>query len=232
MTGRIICIVGSHPLSYYRAHVQEPSVEIWAANESGVNLMPARIFQIHPRDWREEERRFLNRGVLPPHVEPDCFGRNQAHVRQLRTCGVPVYAAQHWDDIPTSLPYPFDQVREALGEPLYLTNTFAFMLALALTEHKAGQAVAEIRLAGVELAIGTPRERVWEYPCVTYYLGLARGLGITVSLPEPTSLLNAPLYAFESPFSLDDPDHWWSPLGLLHVTEDGVIIRRSPAIVA
>ena len=136
-------------------------VEVWSANEAYELLpearKPDRIFQMHPRDWREEERRFLRQ--TPEH---DCFGRNAEHVEYLRTCGVPVYGHQVWDDIPTSVRYPFEAVTAAVGVPLppdgkrrlWATSTWGYMAALLLKECFVWRDVGGVWLQGVELPRG------------------------------------------------------------------------------
>ena len=212
-------------------------IEIWSANEAYTVLpegrKPARIFQLHPRDWREEERRFL-RG----DPERDCFGRGAEHVEYLRTCGAPVYGQQVWDDIPTSVRYPFEAVTEAVGVPLppdgkrrlWATSTWGYMAALLLLEQQvAGTlyptalATSELWLQGVELPRGTGRERLWEWPNLAYYLGMMAQLGITICLPEAgSSLLSAPHYALDGNPKVWYPDHWWSPAQAVVREADGV----------
>ena len=86
------------------------------------------------------------------------------------------------------------------------------MAALLLTEHLTGQTVDELLLWGIELPTGSQRERLWEWPNLAYYLGLARGMGITVTLPEHgSSLLSAPHYALGGRPQPGDADHWHYP---------------------
>lgn len=223
--------------------------EIWVVNEGHRALgdrKPSRVFQLHVRNWRELERRYLNNGPLPDNCDPDCFGRNNEHVDYLRTCGVPVYGQQVWDDIPTSVCYPFERVREAVGislppdgrKRLWATSSFGYMAALLLMEHYSGvpttdyrrpwdptKEVAELILIGIELPLGTNRERLWEWPNFAYYLGLATGLGITITLPSyGTALLSAPHYALGGHPFPGEPDHWHWPgyPGVVWDDEDGV----------
>ena len=235
MTGRIICLVGTHPRSTNWPLEMEPGVKFWAANEAISKPYPGglgRAFQLHPRNWREAERRFLNGGELPDGCDPDCFGRSAAHVEALRACQVPVYCLEKWADISNAVVYPRSAVVQTLSVPtpdgeLYATSTFGYMVALALFEHiTQSPAIAEIRLAGMELAIGTARERSWEWPNLAFYLGMAHGLGIKITLPPGgTSILNAPLYAVDGPFLPEDPDHWWGAAGPLRLDEDGRMAR-------
>ena len=245
---RRVCFLGlaSTPLEHAQLEEEIPAdMEIWVVNEAHWALAdrkPSRVFQLHVRDWRESERRYLNGGALPLGHHTDCFGRNDAHVEYLRTCGVPVYGQQVWGDIPTSIRYPFDDVANTVGIPLppdghkrlWATSSFGYMAALLLAEHKNGQlgsrfprgdAVDELKLVGIELPLGTQRERLWEWPNFAYYLGLATGLGINVTLPScGTALLSAPHYALDGHPVVHEADHWWVPgyAGVVYDEEDQV----------
>ena len=215
-----------------------PDLEIWAVNEAHRHmpegLKVARMFQLHVRDWREAERRYRysNGRELPPGLDPGCFGRDNAHIEYLRTCDVPVYMQDHYDEIPTSVRYPFEVVTEAVGIPLppngtkrlWATSSFGYMAALLLMEHLdavrknidlypgAVPSVTSVYLSSVELAMGTQRERGWEWPNFAYYLGVMQGLGIKVILPPTgTSLLSAPHYALDGHPYPQECDHWWDP---------------------
>ena len=192
-------------------------IEIWSANEAYTVLpegrKPDRIFQLHPRDWREAERTFLRHTV-----EHDCFGRDAAHVEYLRTCGVTVYGQQVWDDIPTSVRYPFEEVTAAVGVPLppdgkrrlWATSTWGYMAALLLCE--GWMQADELWLYGVELPRGTSREARWEWPNLAYYLGMMAARGIKIVLPDfGSGLLSAPHYALDGNPKVWYPDHWWTP---------------------
>lgn len=256
---RRVCLLGVAASQLEKLQVDEEipaDAEIWAVNEAhrGLNGRIAdRVFQLHVRNWRESERRYLNDrngGSLPVGSDPDCFGRNQEHVDYLRTCGVPVYGQQVWEDIPTSIRYPFEAVSEMVGIPLppsgkkrlWATSSFGYMAALLITEHltaspsllglatttgshdPAGR-VGELICIGIELPLGTQRERIWEWPNFAYYLGMAAGLGIKITLPScGTSLLSAPHYGLDGHPYPDEPDHWWAPgyAGVNYDPEDGV----------
>lgn len=212
MTGRTIMIAGFHPANSEWVKRQPRKVEIWVPNE-GHRIFPRydRIFQMHPRRWREGERMLgygtMDNPQLPLARDHNCFGRDINHVEGLRNATVPVYCQQVWPDIPQSIAYPFKEITKAFGvsfppsyrKRLYVTSTFGYMVALALLEHQQGQTVGEIRVAGVELYDG--REGRWERPNLFYWLGIAQGMGIKIGLPPMgTSVLNAPLYAIEGPF--------------------------------
>jgi len=248
---RKVCLFGGAVRDGDVAEIPDDA-EIWCVNEMNRHLgdrKPSRVFQLHVRDWREQERAYLNGGTLPEVLDPDCFGRNQEHVEYLRTCGVPVYGQQVWDDIPTSTRYPFEAVCEAVGIPLppdgkkrlWATSSFGYMAALLLMEHQTSpteiqtepvshrdgdyqvwqghrtsvvrtNGIEELICIGIELPTGTQREQKWEWPNFAYYLGLATGVGIKVTLPScGTSLLSAPHYALGGHPYPQEADHWHFP---------------------
>jgi len=66
------------------------------------------------------------------------------------------------------------------------------MIALAITE-----GFEEIGIYGVDMAVG--KEYIKERPSVEYFLGIARGRGIKVIIPDACDLLKTRfIYAFES----------------------------------
>jgi hypothetical protein len=70
----------------------------------------------------------------------------------------------------------------------YFTNTPAWETALAVVA-LAGHAGAEIGLWGVDMAVNTEYSR--QRPSVEFYLGIAAGQGISVTIPQASDLLKA-----------------------------------------
>lgn len=164
-----------------------------------------RWFQLHSPNWKDEKR-IKKLAALGKRLDPrdlNCYGRNERHVRFLKECNKPLYMLYPNKLFPTAVRYPLTEITKAFGTPfggkrhLYATSTPAFMLVLALYEHINGAEISEIRVAGLELAVGT--EYFWQKPCVEYYLGWARGLGIKVIRPPTgSSLLAAPRYILDT----------------------------------
>lgn len=173
-----------------------------------------RWFQIHPTDHREEERkeRLVKTGDRIHERDLSAYGRNERHVKFLRECNKPLYMLHldsKWGPFPNAVKYPLQEVEKALGvlwggkKYLYATSSPAYMVALALYEHMQGDTVDEIRLAGIELAIGT--EYAVQRPCFEFYLGVAIGMGIKIKRPpQGCSLLAGPRYAIDDPIILPD----------------------------
>lgn len=75
----------------------------------------------------------------------------------------------------------------------YFTNSIAYMLAHAIYDLSPGD---RIELYGVDMAGGT--EYLYQKACTEYYIGIARGKGLTIYLPPGSKLLSAPLYGYDT----------------------------------
>jgi hypothetical protein len=84
---------------------------------------------------------------------------------------------------PNPVEYPLEEIQRTM--PIaYLENTIAYQLALAL--HEGVGEGDEIGLWGIHM-MGRD-EFVWQRPSVTYFIGLAQGRGVKVTLPPGTPL--------------------------------------------
>lgn len=91
------------------------------------------------------------------------------------------------DPLPHADEYPLAAVKALVGDGV-LTSSIAYMFALAILE-----APEEIGLWGVDMTMTDEYRR--QRPAIHYLLGLARGRGITVTLPPGCPLFpNAPDY--------------------------------------
>lgn len=119
-------------------------------------------------------------------VDPSWIGHRlmQIHDRRvlseveeawLKLCPVPIYTRRVERDLPLSVRYPLEMVRDTFGGDVPLSSSFDYALALALAE-----GFRHITLAGVDLQRGTWRERLVEHPAHAFWRGVARGRGVTV----------------------------------------------------
>jgi hypothetical protein len=155
----------------FTAHREEAmalddSWEIWGLNELH-RYMPVerfhRWFEIH------------DRAVL----QKDPGGPE--HLADLAKMDIPVYMHQHWDDIGPSLPFPADEIVENLGRD-YFTCCPAWMLGMAVA-----MGFRRIAMYGVDMA--TQSEYESQRPACEYWLGVAAGRGVEVSVPDTSDLL-------------------------------------------
>jgi len=171
-----VAICGFSPSSRDLAPFQDKDWEIWGCNNLYRHVPRLNVlFEIHSRKhWGEH---FGN---------PD----GKAHVEWQKKCNIPVYHAEKYDDIPTSIAYPWDIIIKHFPHGDYLTNAISAMIALAIyMDYK------KIGIWGVDMAHHT--EFGDQKPSVEYFLGIAAGLYLARGYPEifipvECDLLNVP----------------------------------------
>lgn len=109
---------------------------------------------------------------------------------------VPLVMQHEWRELPTSVAFPmrehiefigFDHIlREGQrsGRP-YHACTMSYMLALAIQM----QCYNPIHIYGVDFYSELRHESTYERPSVEFYMGFARGRGLTLDLPENSRLM-------------------------------------------
>ena len=178
---KTVCIVGGARHLWNGLEDGPADQEYWGLNQGHwvfslrrfehSPLKFTRWFQIHP--WEPMERR----------QDPE-----MGHIEWLATCGIPVYLEEVQAKIPTGVRYPFEEVVATIGSNYFATNSFGYMLALAIHE-----GFEEIKLFGADFG---PKDISDAYarPCIEFLLGLAVGRGIKVWAPEGSALLKGDLY--------------------------------------
>ena len=177
----IIGFAGSKDEAPYK----DESFEIWGLNDLYAFIPRwTRWFQIHdPEKLKGVGVRTYDKNDKPTW---DNGGDQYSDLAKLNC---PVYMWQHYEDVPNSVEYPLQKMLERFGT--YFTNSISYMLAFAIDE-----GFDVIHLYGVDMAMGSEYE--FEKPSVEYFLGLARGMGIDVYVPETSTLLKSMyLYGYE-----------------------------------
>lgn len=181
--GRIICIAGFAESTREMANREPPEVEIWSLNRCHTFLKRwDRWFEIH----------------LPELYEGKTGLREAEYLGLLRKWGGPVYMQHPSDVLPNIVVFPKQDIIRCFGvennnpDRDYFTTSIAYMLALALYEHRQGQTVSEIRMYGVDMSAYT--EYSYQLPCVNTWLGVAIGLGVRVTIPRQSPVLKGPAY--------------------------------------
>ncbi len=93
----------------------------------------------------------------------------------------PLYCTKVFDDIPTSICYPKNEMIEYFGVD-YFADSCAYMLALAIYKK-----YDKIYLYGFNYSHGS--KYVYEKPCVSMWLGIALGKGIKLDIQQRSDLL-------------------------------------------
>lgn len=173
-----LAIVGFARSSRTLAPYHDLSWDIWGLNEAlttdwFLRKQPSGWFQIHPK-W--DFMRSNNRN-------------DPAHWKWLREPhDFPIFMQADFAEIPAAVRYPIEEVMDMGG--MYLTSSPAMMFALGIL-----MGYQRIGLWGIDMAADS--EYNYQKPCMEYWIGIARGMGIEVVLPENCPLLRGNLYAYE-----------------------------------
>jgi hypothetical protein len=134
--------------------------------------------------------------LFEPHdrglLESEGSGRGPGYFDRLREIDRPIYMQRHWPDIPASVPYPLDAVRETVfanfhrarwdDQTDWYNSSPAYMIALAI--HEGAETIG---IWGVDVLDDS--EFNLESNCLDYLIGKAEGMGIeVVTPPGPTAL--------------------------------------------
>jgi hypothetical protein len=178
--------------TYTDAPFEDPTVCVVGMNE---------LYKLIPRwdVWFE----LHDTGYLGRTARAETPDEPTRHLEWLRAQVKPIYMLRRFEDIPASTAYPLEEMSARFGR--YFTSTVGYMLAWAIASILDGRRdpnVPEpgewIGLYGIDLASNT--EYAQQRPNAEYFVGLARGKGITIEIPEHAAICHAPsLYGFEPP---------------------------------
>lgn len=181
---RKVALVGSASSSLKHVPWDDLSVEIWGLGWRSMKRCE-RYFEMHTLDLSK-------RGNLPPDYH-----------NYLANLKKPIYLQDVHPAIPNGLRYPLEEVTRAIGKEIdpyadgdYFASSIGYMLALAIYEN-----VDEIQIYGIDLLCDD--EYGYQRPNAEYLIGLARGKGIRVFIPEESALCKFDhRYGYEEPPNL------------------------------
>jgi len=174
---KIAMLGGCATIQYAPWH--DPTWELWA-HASCRHLCkrePDLLFDLHPPAlWKDPKKKWWD----------------TSYYKWLQQAHVPIMMQEHYPDIPASIKYPFGRIITEFPRG-YMTNTIAYMVALALQE-----GVTHIGIYGADYTGAA--EYIAQRGCCEYWLGVAEGRGVQILLPPTCDLLNRPekLYGYES----------------------------------
>lgn len=169
--GLKVAIVGLATSTHDQAPWDDPSWQKWGlAWDNACWPRMDRLFEMH--DIRIVQGMFAG----------------TSYFQRLLDCG-PVYMQHACAEIPNAQPYPLAEVVKTIGAP-YFNSSVAYMLALAIHE-----GAEEIALWGVDMAAN--EEYGYQKPNTEYLIGLARGRGIVVHIPDESPLCKFSPLPFE-----------------------------------
>ena len=137
-------------------------------------------------------------------------------IERINKMKVPLIAPFKYAEIPLSQPFPLEKCIKTFGFP-YFTNTICYMIAYALL-----QGAEEISTYGINQASSS--EYFYEKPGVEYWLGIALGKGVKITINGARSeLINNRmglkantniLYGYAQPYEsfLQDKERFGEPI--------------------
>ena len=105
--------------------------------------------------------------------------RKSDYLDRLRDLDIPLFMQFSYQEIPNAMGYPFGEVSSVTGN--VWNSSIAYMLAMAIYENPE-----EIGLWGVDMKADD--EYGYQRPNCEYLIGLARGRGIKVTIPDESPL--------------------------------------------
>lgn len=167
-----IAIVGTAESTRGAAPYGDDSWQIWSLG-ANIHAIPRydRWFELH------------HQRVL------EACGAWQQLYPKLKQAGEKLTIGHPNPNLPDAKLIPLEELMTAYGK--YFTSSIAWMIAMAIHEKPT-----EIGIWGVEMQ--GDGEYAHQKPCCEYFLGMAKGMGIKVYVPEQSTLLRAErMYAIE-----------------------------------
>lgn len=181
-----LAIVGTHPATRDQAPFDDPEVDIWVFNEAPQADWCTRwdaCFQLHKPEVYTSRNNF---------VRADHWDWLQ------KDHGERVIWMQDADPrVPNSRSLPIDEIMAILpgAEFRWFSSSVAYAIALALF-----QGYEEIMLVGVDMNSNT--EYGYQLPNFQFWVGVALGMGIGISLLSNREYFSSPMYGYEGEVQL------------------------------
>ena len=182
-----LCILGTAS-TMTDAPFEDDGFEMWGV--SGLLASPTckrldRVFELHP--WYEV------RSMLPL-------------LGALENSDAPIYMQDVVEEVPRSVKYPYDEIKERfylplMGRPLYVTNSITWMILLGIYE-----GYKDFSLFGVHMA--HDKEYAYQRASCSWALGIIHGFMLhgedyRIHIPEESELLQAEYeYGYDQPTKL------------------------------
>ena len=165
-----ICGMAQHD----KSEVDNFNGEIWGLPwDEGRWPFFDRYFEIHPLDL-----------LRKPEAQ-----RRDGYEDRLKSLPI-LYMQEAYEDIPIAIRYPVEKVVDNLGFD-YFNSSIAYLMGMALLEGADKIGIWGVDMADLEPVPGDPSyisEFAYQRPNMEYLIGLARGRGVDVYIPERSPL--------------------------------------------
>lgn len=173
-----LVIMGSHPRTRDLFDKTRTDCDLWVFNEAVSNKTFPKadvVFQLHAEAiWRNPKNR-----------------NDPGHYDWLKSqTETPVYMQKKYEDVPKSLEYPLEPIKEMIADPNhFLTSSVAEAMALVAYQN----IYKRIEIYGV--AMETNTEYHWQREGVAYWYGYLKGKGMDVYFADET--FKSLIYGYE-----------------------------------
>jgi hypothetical protein len=140
--------------------------ELWGLAWDSERFKFSRVFEMHDMQTMKSCGASIYQNLPDYFDKLDCCAR--------------VYMAADYTEVPTAERYPYERVAEVCGA--YWESSIAYAMSLAITE-----GAQEIAIYGVNMK--ADEEYAYQRPNLEYLIGVARGKGIEVHIPECSPLM-------------------------------------------
>ena len=165
-----ICGMAQHD----KSEVDNFNGEIWGLPwDEGRWPFFDRYFEIHPLDL-----------LRKPEAQ-----RRDGYEDRLKSLPI-LYMQEAYEDIPNAIRYPVEKVVDNLGFD-YFNSSIAYLMGMSLLEGADKIGIWGVDMADLEPVPGDPSyisEFAYQRPNMEYLIGLARGRGVDVYIPERSPL--------------------------------------------
>lgn len=168
-----VAIVGFAPSTMLdvRPLFDDPDLEVWGLNQI---YLPFPLMAQRADRWFQIHHQHDFDAAVRDHKHGDWLAQ------WSQQTGRPIYMQQKFPNIPTSVVLPVDYIIGKYGR--YFTNSISWEIVTAIDE-----GFEEIFIYGVDMAQDSEYES--QRPSCEYFIGLARGMGIKVHIPDKSDLL-------------------------------------------
>jgi hypothetical protein len=185
-----IAFVGFWEVTSGMAPVDDPTWRIWGCNHGWPHLPKMADgttrwdawFDLHDPVWSATHMNPVPAISAKVWAEQDAFLRTDH--------GRPIYMQKKYPEYPNSVAFPLKEIEGLFPVTVnrafrrYNTNALTYVISLALM-----QGVTDLAIYGADMRGN--EEYAAQRPAVEYWLGVATGMGVKVTIPEASGLLNA-----------------------------------------
>lgn len=218
MSNKTVVLYGTNTFTRHLIPWDQKETDFWCWNEI------ASLKDDRPGYWAKKVDLLLQMHVPAIWRNLNNVNHDGHYAWLQRQHNIPIYMQDHYDDVPSSVKYPKEEIirtllpniwRDVQGKVAQVknfTSSTAYALALAIY-----MGYERIEIAGIEMTSDT--EYVRQRPGVLFWIGVATGRGIDVVLHSPL-LMNDKDYGYTGEVMIQKQQFEMAYKKLQEITEE------------